>query len=78
MVQKEGYVIFIFNVNFFFLTSGQCNLSFLLIKGDVQCMFDSYKEAIVVSKNLLISCISQNDFSRPQYVNFFLSMESKA
>ena len=38
--QKEGYLIFIFNVDIFFLKF-LVNVTFsLIIKGDVQCMFD--------------------------------------
>ena len=37
--QKEGYLIFIFNVDIFFKLLGNVTFS-LIIKGDVQCMFD--------------------------------------
>ena len=67
--QKEGYLIFIFNVNFFFKLLVNVTFS-LLIKGDIQCMFDRPQRSYCSQQKIQVnSCISQNDFSRPQYVN---------
>ena len=73
-LRKGGMQSFFFSFDFYFLTwtfftSGQCTFFSLVIKVDVQCIFDRPQTGCFSQHKIQVnSCISQNDFLIPQYV----------